>query len=224
VTEPSYGVIPGAGCAGLTWSEVAGELGAAILEVPGLTDIVAIAAALEDAVADMPAPRVLIGASMGAMVSLELARRVEVHGLVLVAAGFGITVSDRLIDWMVRNPPDLWRKMAKICLGGREDSELIDAIVADYVAGGHQEHIHHSTALANYKPEPLPDPPPTFVLWGMEDPAVPQEDHVELAVRCRGALVPIAEAAHVPFLQQPRVTIEWIRRLGALASAPVTRR
>ena len=217
MTEPTYAVIPGAGCAGLTWGEVAGELDATVLKVPDLSDIAAIAVELEATVADMPAPRVLIGASMGAMVALEIARNVDVHGLVLVAAGFGITVSDRLIDWMVRNPPDLWHKMAKICLGGREEPELIEAIVADYVAGGHAEHIHHSTALANYRPEPLDDPPPTFVLWGMEDPAVPRDDHVELAVRCRGALIPIADAAHVPFLQQPRVTLEWIRRLGALA-------
>ena len=223
MTELSYAVIPGAGCAGLTWAEVAGELGATVLKIPDLTDIVAIASELEQGVAELPAPRVLIGASFGAMVALEIARNVEVHGLVLVAAGFGITVSDRLIDWMVRNPPDLWRKMAKICLGGREDPELIEAIVADYVAGGHAEHIHHSTALANYAPQPLDDPPPTFVLWGVDDPAVPRDDHLELALRCRGALIPIAGAAHVPFLQQPRVTLAWIRRLGALAAEPSCR-
>jgi pimeloyl-ACP methyl ester carboxylesterase len=215
----SYAVIPGAGCAGLTWAEVADELGAEVLSVPDETSIAAMAAGLEATVAEMPAPRVLIGASMGAMVSLELARRVEIHGLVLVAAGFGIVVSDRVIDRMVRNSPDLWHKMARACLGGREDPALIEAIVADYVAGGHAEHIRASTALRDYKPEPLSEPPPTIVLWGMEDPAVPLDDHIELARQCRGVLVPIADAAHVPYLQQPRVTIEWVRRCGVLAQA-----
>jgi pimeloyl-ACP methyl ester carboxylesterase len=215
----SYAVIPGAGCAGLTWAEVADELGAEVLRVPDETSIAAMAAGLEATVAEMPAPRVLIGASMGAMVSLEIARKVEVHGLVLVAAGFGIVVSDRVIDRMVRNAPDLWHKMARACLGGRDDPALIDAIVADYGAGGHAEHVRASTALRDYKPEPLPEPPPTIVLWGMEDPAVPLDDHIELAMQCRGVLVPIADAAHVPYLQQPRMTIEWIRRCGMLAQA-----
>jgi pimeloyl-ACP methyl ester carboxylesterase len=215
----SYAIIPGAGCAGLTWAEVADALGAQVLRPPDEPDIVAMAEGMIPAVAGLPAPRVLIGASMGAMVALEIARRLDVGALVLVAAGFGITVSDRLIDWMVRNPPDLWPKMAKICLGGRDDPELIDAIVADYVAGGHAEHIRDSTALKSYKPEPLDDPPPTIVLWGMEDPAVPRDDHVELALQCRGALIPLPGAAHVPFLQQPAVTLEWIRRAGALARA-----
>jgi pimeloyl-ACP methyl ester carboxylesterase len=215
--EPAYAVIPGAGCAGLTWSEVAAELGAEILKVPDEPDIISMASALQATVAAMSAPRVLVGASFGAMVALEVARNVEVDALVLVAAGFGITVSQRLIDWMVRNPPDLWPKMAKICLGGRDDPELIEAIVADYVAGGRAEHIRDSTALAAYRPEPLPDPPPTIVLWGMEDPAVPRDDHVDLAARCRGALVPIADAAHLPFLEQPQATLEWIRRAGVLA-------
>jgi pimeloyl-ACP methyl ester carboxylesterase len=217
MTEPSYAVIPGAGCAGLTWSEVAAPLGAEILKVPDEPDIVAMAAGLEAAVAAMPAPRVLIGASFGAMVALEIARHVEVDALVLVAAGFGITVGRRLIDWMIDDPPDLWPKMAKICLGGREDPELIEAIVADYVAGGLAEHIRDSTALAAHRPEPLPDPPPTLVLWGVNDPAVPRDDHIELAARCRGALVPIADAAHLPFLEQPGATLDWIRRAGVLA-------
>jgi pimeloyl-ACP methyl ester carboxylesterase len=223
MSEPSYAVIPGAGCAGLTWSAITDALDAEVLRPPDEPDIFAMAAGLEATVAAMPTPRVLIGASMGAMVALEIARHVDVHGLVLVAAGFGITVSDRLIEWMVRNPPDLWHKMAKICLGGRDDPALLEAIVADYVAGGHAEHIRDSTALKAYQPEPLADPPPTLVLWGMEDPAVPRDDHVDLAVACRGALVPIADAAHVPFLQQPQITLEWIRHLGALAQVQAAR-
>jgi pimeloyl-ACP methyl ester carboxylesterase len=212
----SYAVIPGAGCAGLTWAQVADDLGAVVLPAPVRGDIPAIAAAMEGAVAELPSPRVVVGASFGAMVALELARRIEIDALVLVAAGFGIEVSEALIEWMVRNPPNLWHKMAKICLGGREEPALIDAIVEDYEAGGREEHIVHSRALQAYEPEPLPEPPPTLVLWGVNDRAVPVEAHLELARECRGALVPVDGAAHVPFLEQPRVVSEWIRRATTL--------
>ena len=51
---------------------------------------------------------------------------------------------------------------------------------------------------------------------------IPLEDQVELAKRMAGVLVPIADAAHVPFLEQPDVVTGWLElagRLGARASA-----
>ncbi len=213
----SFAVIPGGGSAGLTWAEVAGELGAAVLRAPDEPDIPAMAAGLDAAVTDLPRPRVLIGASMSAMVSLEIARNVEVDALVLVAAGFGIEVSARLIEWMVRNPPGILEKMAKICLADQGDKTKIETLVADYQAGGHERHIRQVRAMAVYHPEPLVDPPPTLVLWGALDSAVPLEAHIELALRCGGVLVPIADAAHVPFFEQPRETLRWIRRTAVLA-------
>jgi pimeloyl-ACP methyl ester carboxylesterase len=217
VNGASFAVVPGGGSAGLTWTEVAGELGATVLRAPDEPDIPAMAAGLDAAVADLPRPRVLIGASMGAMVSLEIARNVEVDALVLVAAGFGIEVSDRLIEWMVRNAPGLVEKMAKICLADQGDKTKTEALVADYQAGGHERHIRQVRAMAAYKPEPLADPPPTLVLWGALDSAVPLRAHVELALRCGGVLIPIADAAHVPFFEQPRETLNWIRRAAVLA-------
>ncbi|MFZ0381403.1 MAG: alpha/beta fold hydrolase [Solirubrobacteraceae bacterium] len=217
VDGASFAVIPGAGSAGLTWAEVAGELGAAVLRAPDEPTIPAMAAGLDAAVADLPRPRVLIGASMGAMVSLEIARDVEVDALVLIAAGFGIEVGDRLIEWMVRNPPGILEKMAKICLAHGGDRTQIEALVDDYRAGGHERHIRQMRAMAAYKPELLADPPPTLVLWGALDSAVPLEAHIELALRCGGALIPIADAAHVPFFEQPRETLRWIRRAALLA-------
>ena len=217
VDAASFAVIPGAGSAGLTWAEVAGELNATVLRAPDELDIPAMAAGLDAAVADLPRPCVLIGASMGAMVSLEIARNVEVDALVLVASGFGIDVSDRLIEWMVRNPPGILEKMAKICLADQGDRTKIDALVADYEAGGHERHIRQMRAMAAYDPQPLADPPPTLVLWGALDSAVPLDAHIDLALRCGGALIPIADAAHVPFLEQPRETLRWIRRAAVLA-------
>lgn len=217
MTEASYVVIPGGGSAGLTWSEVAGELGATVLRAPDQPEISMMAAELRASISEMPRPRVLIGASMGAMVALELARDIDVDALVLVAAGWGIEVSDRLIDWMRGNPPGILEKMAKICLADQEDTAKVQALVADYDAGGHARHIRQVEAMAAHKPQPLADPPPTIVLWGVRDSAVPLEGHVELALRCRGALVPIADAAHVPFYEQPAATLRWIRWAAALA-------
>ncbi len=217
VNGASFAAIPGAGSAGVAWADVAGELGAAVLRAPDEPTIAAMAAGLEAAVADLPRPRVLIGASMGAMVSLDIARNVGVDALVLMAAGFGIEVGDRLIEWMVRNPPGILRKMAKICLADKGERTQIEALVADYRAGGHERHIRQMRAMAAYKPEPLADPPPTIVLWGAQDSAVPLDAHIELALRCGGALIPIADAAHVPFFEQPRETLRWIRLAAVLA-------
>jgi pimeloyl-ACP methyl ester carboxylesterase len=216
---PAYVVIAAAGSAGLTWADVAGELGALVLAIPDEPGARPMAAALEPAVVDLPRPRVLIAASMGATVALELARRVEFDALVLVAAGYGIEVSDRLLDWMISNPPGLHEKMAKICLANRADEGRAVEIVADYETAGHALHVRHLQALRGYRPEPLADPPPTLVLWGVHDPAIPLEAHIELATVCRGALVPIPDAAHVPFLEQPEATLAWIRRAAAMAGA-----
>jgi pimeloyl-ACP methyl ester carboxylesterase len=217
--DVSYAVIAGAGSAGLTWNDVASELGATVHPIPDEPSAPAMAAALESAISALPRPRVLIAASMGAIVALEVARTVEVDALVLAAAGYGIDVSDRLLNWMISDPPELFEKMARICVADKNHRGRIDAIVEDYVAGGHAVHVRHLQALAGYRPEPLPDPPPTIVVWGVHDPAVPLEGHVELALKCRGALVPIADAAHVPFLEQPCETLAWIRRAAVLARA-----
>jgi pimeloyl-ACP methyl ester carboxylesterase len=215
--RPSFAVIPGAGSAGRTWAGVANEIGAVVLPIPDEPDVLAMAARLEPTVAELPTPRVLIAASAGALVALEVARNVPVDALVLTAAGFGIEVSDELLDWIAEYPPDLHTKMARICLADRDDRASIDAIVADYEACGQPVHLRQLRALAAHRPEPLDDPPPTFVLWGMQDRAIPLASHIELARQCRGAVVPIADAAHVPHFEQPQLTIEWIAKAAALA-------
>jgi pimeloyl-ACP methyl ester carboxylesterase len=164
----SCALIPGAGSAGLTWSEVADELQAVILDAPD-------------------------------------------------------EVSERLVEWMTRNPPGILEKMAKICLADSDDAAKVERLVADYEAAGHERHIRQVQAMAAYRPEPLREPPPTVVLWGVHDSPVPLEDHVRLALECRGALVPIADAAHVPFFEQPAAMLEWMRRAALLAESARTR-
>jgi pimeloyl-ACP methyl ester carboxylesterase len=166
---------------------------------------------------------VVIGASLGAMVALELARGVELDALVLVAAGFGIAVADSVLEWVASDPPDLLEKMARIGLADRGDTELAAIRLADFESRGQPVLLNHLRALAAYRPEPLKHPPPTVVIWGELDHGVPLADHAELALRCGGALVPIAGAGHAPFLERPDETVAWIRAAVRAQPRPVTR-
>jgi pimeloyl-ACP methyl ester carboxylesterase len=220
-----YVVLPGAGSAGLVWAEAAGELGAEVLPIPDEPDVAAMAAAVGAAIVALPRPRVVVGTSLGAMVALEVARRVEVDALALIAAGFGITVADSVLEWVASNPPDLMEKMARIGLADRGNRELAATRLADFTSRGQPILLNHLRALAAYRPEPFDDPPPTVVLWGELDHGVPLADHAELALRCHGLLVPIEGAGHAPFLERPAETVAWIRATAgraALAGAPTT--
>ena len=213
-----YLVLPGAGSAGLPWEAAASQLDATVLPVPDEPDVAAMASAVEPAVADLPRPRVVIGTSLGAMVALEVARKIDLDGLVLVAAGFGITVAERVLDWVASDPPDLLEKMASIGLADRSDRELAAIRLADFAARGQSVLLNHLRALAAYRPEPLEDPPPTVVIWGEHDRGVPLADHAELAVRCGGVLLPISGAGHAPFLERPDETVRWIRAIAGPAA------
>jgi pimeloyl-ACP methyl ester carboxylesterase len=212
MSDVHYVVLPGAGSAGLVWEAAAEQLDAAVLPVPDEPDVAAMAAALEPAIAGLPRPRVVIGTSLGAMVALELARRIDVDGLVLVAAGFGITVGDSVLEWVASDPPDLLEKMASIGLADRSARELVEVRLADFADRGQRVLLNHLRALAAYRPEPLEPPPPTVVIWGQFDRGVPLADHAELALRCGGVLVPIGGAGHAPFLERPDATVAAIRQ------------
>lgn len=218
----SYVVIPGAGSAGLAWEDAATRLGAAILPVPDAPDVAAMAAEIAPAVAAVPRPRVLIGTSLGAMVALEVARRVEVDALALVAAGFGIAVSDSVLEWVAANPPDLLEKMSRSGLADREDQRVIAIRLEDFRRRGQPVLLRHLAALGAHRPQPLEDPPPTLVIWGEHDRAVPRAGPEMLAARCGGTLVAIPDAGHAPFLEQPEQVVAAIRELG-LAVSPAPR-
>jgi pimeloyl-ACP methyl ester carboxylesterase len=213
----NYIVVPGAGSAGLVWETAAGALDAVVLPLPDEAEVGAMAAALAGAVAEVPRPRTLVGTSLGAMVALELARIVEVDGLALVAAGFGIAVADSVLEWIAANPPDLLDKMASIGLADRDDAALIAARRADFAARGPAVLLRHLTALAAYRPSVPDPPPPAVVVWGERDRSVPLADHAQLALRLGGVLVPVAGAGHAPFLEQPEATVRAIRQLERLA-------
>jgi pimeloyl-ACP methyl ester carboxylesterase len=134
---------------------------------------------------------------------------------VLIAAGFGITVAPEVIAWVVADPPDLLRKMARTGLADPDDEERVATRERDFATRGQPVLLRHLKALAAYEPEALEDPPPTLVLWGERDRGVPLADHVELAKRCHGVVAPIAGAGHAPFLERPEETARWVRWLAA---------
>ena len=222
MTEPSYVVIPGGGGAGLAWADLAAQLPAVVLGAPDEVTIEAMATGLEGTIAQLPRPCVLVGASMGALVALEVARHVDINALALIACGWGIKVSDSVIAWMESNPPDINQKLSRICLADPHDEAKVAALLADYDTGGHERHVRQVKAMRAYAPQPLPNPPPTIVICGMHDSAVPVADHLELALQCHGAVAPIGGAAHVPFLEQPEATLRWIRAAARLSNAAVS--
>ena len=223
--EVRYVVLPGAGSAGLPWEIAAGQLEADVLPVPDARDVATMAVAIEPAIGAVSRPRVVVGTSLGAMVALEVARRIDVDALVLIAAGFGISVADSVLDWVASNPPDLFEKMARIGLADRSDEPLAAVRLADFTARGQPLLLNHLRALAAYRPVPLEHPPPTFVLWGEHDRGVPLAAHAELALRCHGVLIPIQDAGHAPFLERPDETVDWIRATAGravLSAMPTT--
>lgn len=204
-------VIPGAGSAGLTWRRAAAMLGATIMPVPDRPDVATMAEAMLPEIDSLSEPRIVIGASLGAMVALEVARRTPVAGLVLLATGWGITVGDSFLEWVASGPTDLFPKMARTSLFARDDPAQIADVERDFAARGHAVVHRHLAALGAYKPLPLENPPPTLVVWGEKDRSVPLADHAELALKMGGMLAPVAGAAHKPFYEQPEATVSRIR-------------
>jgi pimeloyl-ACP methyl ester carboxylesterase len=207
----AYAMICGAGSAGRVWRPVADALGGVVLPAPDEPDVLAMSAALRAEVERLPRPRVLIGSSLGALIALELARDVRLDALILVAAGFGIAISPPVIDTIAANAPGMLARMAAGVVADRNDEALVRAVEHDFAVRGPQVLLRHMQALVCHRPEPLPELPPTFVLWGTRDPGVPLADHADLAVLCRAPLLPIAEAGHLPYFEQPQATLHWIR-------------
>jgi pimeloyl-ACP methyl ester carboxylesterase len=208
----AYVVLPGSGSAGLVWERAAAELGeATILPLPDEPDVASIVAALEPEVGRAGERPVLVGSSLGAMVALALARSVRPRALVLIAAGFGIEVHPSVLARIAADPPGLIASMARGVVADPRDSAIVEVVERDFSARGQPVLLRHMQALAAHRPDLPPDLPPTLVLWGTRDPGVPLDAHAELAMRCSGALVPIAGAGHLPYLERPEDTVAWIR-------------
>lgn len=216
--SPAYAILPGSGSAGSVWQPAAEQLGrATVMPLPDAPNVAAMVRVLEPEVSRLSAPRVLVGSSLGALVALELARTIQVDALVLIAAGFGIKVSQPVLDVIAADRPGLLERMARGVLADSTDHAHVDLVARDFAQRGQPVLLHHMQVLAAHRIEPLRDQPPTLVLAGTRDPGVPLTDHAELASRCGGLLVPIPHAGHLPYLERTEYTVSWIRRATLLA-------
>ena len=132
----SYVVLASAGSAGGPFAAVAEQLDALLLTMPDADDVHAMADELCAAMEAVPRPRVLVGASLGAMVALECARAGAADGLVLIAAGFGIAVGEGVLEWVAANPPDMLAKTARIGLADPENTAQVAARLKDFETRG----------------------------------------------------------------------------------------
>jgi pimeloyl-ACP methyl ester carboxylesterase len=207
----SYAMICSSGSSGRVWEPVASALGGRVLQGPDEADVPAMAAALRDDVERLPSPRVVIGSSLGALIALELAHDVAIDALILAAAGFGIAISTTVLDTIAADAPGMLGQMARGVVADPHNDAIVEGVTRDFEAGGPRLLLRHMQALARHRPRLPIDLPPTFVLWGTRDPGVPLRDHAELAARCGAPLLPITDAGHVAYYEQPEATLRWIR-------------
>jgi pimeloyl-ACP methyl ester carboxylesterase len=196
-------VIPGACSSGIAWSRVPGIEQARILSIPDVPTVSGMADRLRPALEDRSRPRILVAASLGAMVAMELMHSVRVDVFVAVAAGFGIAVSERVLQRVRNDTSDVLSSIARASLMG-EDLELRDLAVADLRSRGRHVMIRHLTALSEYRPRVPSTSADTFVVWGRGDRSVSLDDHLELVRRLDGLLVPVDHAGHLPFLENAK--------------------
>lgn len=215
--QPEVVYLPGAGSAGIAFDAVRALVPGRLIPLPDAPTVAAMADILTPELADASAPRVVVAASLGAMVTLELNGRVRMDAWVLMAAGLGIRVHQSLFDLLDNAPDHAPRKLARAGTTPGSAPSILEARTADFEARGVATMRAHFRALADYRPTlPVASPPPAVVVCGMHDRAVPFDDHLQLVVAIGGALVPV-DAGHAPFLDQPSLVGSWIHHLVAVA-------
>jgi pimeloyl-ACP methyl ester carboxylesterase len=212
-------VIPGACSTGLTWKPVADLVGLRILPVPGADSVPEMAEALLPDLRLEHGPRVLVGASLGAVVALDLMDRVRVDVAVLVAAGLGITVDERVLERVRTSEEDVLLRIARSSLAVPENENLLALAVADLRSRGRGVLVQHLSALASHHATVPARTPETFVVWGEHDRSVLLQDHLELTQVLEGVLFPVRGAGHLPFLENPRRVADIIKLAARHARA-----
>jgi pimeloyl-ACP methyl ester carboxylesterase len=213
----SWAFLPGAGGGSTLWQPIARRLGGTVNALPAVDSVHAMADALEESVLSMPASRILVGNSLGALVALELAERVPVAGLMLLAAGWRFPVSEELIRRVDENGRTVFPQTARRCVSPRSSPEHHAAVIADFASREEGTMSRHLRAIRDHQPRigGGVSQPVTLVLRGGLDRSVSLQDHIELTERTGGALVPLESAAHMPFVDHPEEVIRWLERLQA---------
>src|SRR5919204_1392910 len=133
---PSYAMICGSGSAGHVWEPVATALGGVVLRAPDEPEVSSMAAALRPEIERLPQPRVVLGASLGALIALELARDVPIDALLLLGAGFGIAISPAVLDAIAANAPGMLERMARGVVADRHDEAVVAGVRRGFQACG----------------------------------------------------------------------------------------
>jgi len=218
----SWTFFPGSGGGVSLWQPVARRFAGEVIPLPALESVASIADAVEESVRRMPGPRILVGNSLGAMVALELAQRVPVAAMMLVAAGWEFPVAEELIRRVETRGHTAFAESARRCVNPEAAPRHLDAVVADFESREHGTMSRHLRAIRDHKPriDPTVPQPTTLVLRGGLDRSVTLRDHLELAERTGGALVPVGSAAHMPFVDHAEEVTRWLERLHAVAVRP----
>lgn len=212
---------PGAGGGATLWKPVAERFGGIVMPLPAVESIREMADSVEPSVRLLPEPRILVGNSLGAMVALEIAQRLPVAGLMLIAAGWEFPVSEELIRRVDTRGRHVFTETARRCVNPDAAVEHAQAVVADFESREDGTMVRHLRAIRDHQPwiDTHVRQPTTFVLRGGLDRSVSLRDHIELAERTGGALVPVASAAHMPFVDHSEEVTQWLTRLQTLALA-----
>jgi pimeloyl-ACP methyl ester carboxylesterase len=215
----SWAFFPGSGGGAALWQPVASRFGGTVFPLPPLDNVDAIADAIEESVRLMPAPRILVGNSLGALVALELAQRLPVAGLMLVAAGWEFPVAEELIQHVDTRGRAAFAESARRCVSPGAEPGHLSAVVADFESREQGTMSRHLRAIRDHQPriDHSVCQPTTIVLRGGLDRSVSLRDHLELAERTGGALVPLGSAAHMPFVDHSEEVIRWLERLHVVA-------
>ncbi|GAF49541.1 hypothetical protein RW1_093_00280 [Rhodococcus wratislaviensis NBRC 100605] len=188
-----------------------------VLPLPGFDTVEAMAEAVEKQLPATDRPRIVVGASLGAMVGLQLLQTVRFDAFIALATGFGIHVDTQVLDRIRESPEDVLMRTARSSLANRDAGDLLEIAVEDLRSRGRDVLISHLTALGSYDPKVPDELPETVVVWGSGDRSVPLEDHVSLARTMKGVLAPVDGAGHLPFLERPddvaRIISREVRRL-----------
>ena len=206
-------LLPGAGSGGSAWDGLRSLVGPSELhQAPDLDSVPAMAEEVIGRLSpDLDRP-VLVGASLGAVIAIEIARRVRVAGMVLMASGWGVTVDPEVLSAAESPNPGLLIDWAEADVVDQRP-ELVASRLKDFEARDAGVLYRHLRALADHRPEPLDPAPPTVVLWGCEDRSVPLRAHAELTAQLSGILVPLPGVGHCAYLEAPDRVAHWVERV-----------